>query len=211
MIATFADPDPDPDRDADRSARATREMRHRLKNQLAVVSAVAKLLARHTADARELARKLEGKLITLAHAQDIMSMGHNGPIDARDAIDRLLSAGDADERVDVHEIPAAPLPDESVQQIALILDELVANALNHGALRDLKGRATLSGRSQDGILTLRWQEHSGGPVDPVEPNGGGIQLIRRLGSAGCAAPVIGWSPTGIVVEFHVRTVRNGSA
>lgn len=193
------------EREIGSAATLTRELRHRLKNQLAVVGAVAKLLARHTSDARELARKLEGKLIALAHAQDLLTIRHDEPLGAHEAVSQIVKASGAGERVEVAEMPEAALPDESIQQIALLLNELQTNALKHGALKDESGRVRLSGSVEAGILTLRWREDCDVAVLPVEGGGGGFQLIRRLGSAGGKQPSITWHENGICVEVHVRT------
>lgn len=193
-------------RQAQVASEIAREMRHRLKNQLAVVGAVANLLARHTADARALAGKLEEKLAALARAQDLLSVRREKPAAAAQAIRQILSASPVGERVALSEIPDASLPDESVQQLALLLGELETNALKHGALRSEGGRAELSGRREGGVLTLCWREEGELPVEPVEKGSGGFQLIRRLGAAGAARPSIGWSAKGIEVEFHLRAL-----
>lgn len=183
----------------------SRELGHRLKNQLAVVGAVAKLLARHTGDAKELTRKLDDKLYALARAQDLLNFHRDEPIGAREAVEQVLDASGAVELIEIGELPDDPLPDESVQQLALILGELQTNALKHGALCDFGGQDRLSGETDGGVLTLRWREECGHPVTPVEDGGGGFQLIKRLGSAGGWHPVSGWHNNGIVVEFHART------
>lgn len=180
------------------------ELRHRLKNQLAVVGAVAKLLSRHTDDSRELVRKLEEKLVALAHAQDLLTILRDEPIGAREAVEQVMRASGAGEQVEIAEMPNVTLPDESVQQLALILGELQTNALKHGALADDGGRVRLMCRENARVLTLCWQEQCTHVVRPVEVGGGGFQLIRRLGSAGGHHPVIDWDQTGIRIEFHVR-------
>lgn len=195
------------ERKAGQADVVTRELRHRLKNQLAVVGAVAKLLARHTGDAKELARKLEEKLIALARAQDLLTIMRAEPIGAREAVEQVLRASGAGERVEIGPLPDTMLPDESVQQLALILNELQTNALKHGALADHGGRVRLSGRDRGGALSLRWEEHCERPVSPVEQGGGGFQLIQRLGSAAGHHPSIDWTAEGIQVDFHIRTSR----
>lgn len=192
------------ERESNYAATVARELRHRLKNQLAVVAAVSKLLARHTSDARELASKIEDKLIALSHAQDLLTVHHEEPIAADEAVREVIRLSGAGERIEVETMPAVRLPDESVQQLALILGELQTNALKHGALCSDRGRVLVSGCERDGALTLRWQEDCGRPVEPVETGHGGFQLIRRLGAAGRFKPEISWQADGIVVEFHVR-------
>lgn len=182
-----------------------RELRHRLKNQLAVVGAVAKLLARHTGDSRELSRKLEDKLIALSRAQDLLTILRDQPLGAREAVTQVLRASGAGERIEISECPETPVPDESVQQLALILGELQTNALKHGALRDEEGHVYLSAKVEGEVLTVCWQEMCSRPVTPVTDGAGGFQLIKRLGSARGRHPAVTWKNDGIVVEFHVRT------
>ena len=184
-----------------------REMRHRLKNQLAVVGAVAKLLARHTQTARDLAAKLEEKLLALALAQDLLTLHRDEPILAGPAIAEVLAASGAGDRVEVGVIPEARLPDESIQALALILGELQTNALKYGAFRQEGGRVEISGRTDSQTLTLRWQEFCPDPLDAGGEGNGGFQLIRRLGSAGANQAVIDRGERGIVTEFHIRTAR----
>lgn len=184
----------------------SRELRHRLKNQLAVVNAVAKLLARHSTSARELTLKLEEKLIAMGRAQDLLSIERDGPLTASQAVVEVVEASGAGDRISVRGIPAAILPEESVQQLALLLGELQTNALKHGALRNDRGDVYLSGRRDEEVMSLLWEEDCHQAVSPASAGNGGFQLIRRLGAAGGKQPSIVWQPTGIAVEFHVRVV-----
>ena len=119
----------------------------------------------------------------------------------------MIRTSGAGERVEVAGMPERDLPDESVQQLALLLNELQTNALKHGALRDEGGRVRLSASADDEILTMCWEEDCAAPVQPVDSGAGGFQLIQRLGSAGGKQPIISWNPTGIAVKFHVRIMR----
>jgi PAS domain S-box-containing protein len=193
------------EREAGFASDVAREMRHRLKNQLAVVGAVAKLLARHTETARDLALKLEEKLFSLARAQDLLTIHRDQPIAAREAIEQVIQASGAGERIEILSIPDVRLPDESIQALALILGELQTNALKYGALCVEGGGIKLSGRPNGECLTLRWQEECPVAVSASAESNGGFQLIRRLGSAGGQQPIIEWQDHGIIVEFHLRT------
>ncbi|MBL8658081.1 MAG: PAS domain-containing protein [Altererythrobacter sp.] len=187
------------------AAEVARELRHRLKNQLAVVNAVTKLLSRHSSDARELAQKLEEKLMALGRAQELLAVRREGPLTATQAVREVVAASGAGERIVVEEMPAVELPEESIQQLALLLSELQTNALKHGAFRSEAGRIVLTGSATDGILSLDWIEDCGQPVAPAADGNGGFQLIRRLGSVRGLQPAISWQPNGIAVQFHIRT------
>lgn len=193
------------EREAGFAGDIAREMRHRLKNQLAVVGAVAKLLARHTETARDLALKLEEKLFSLARAQDLLTVHRDQPISAREAVEQVVEASGAGDKIEVFAIPDVRLPDDSIQALALVLGELQTNALKYGALSCDGGRIQLSGRANGDHFSLRWQEECPDPVSASTDSNGGFQLIRRLGSADGQQPTIEWHSHGIIVEFHLRT------
>lgn len=192
------------EREAGLAGDVAREMRHRLKNQLAVVGAVAKLLARHSDSARELALKLEEKLFSLARAQDLLTIHRDRPVRADHALTQVLEASGAGDQIEVLSIPSVELSDESIQTMALILGELQTNALKHGALQNEDGRIQISGSRHGNALTLRWAEDCGCEVVPPAETGGGIQLINRLGGGGDVPPTINWSKRGVVIEFGLR-------
>ena len=182
-------------------------MQHRFKNQLAVIGAIARLLARHTETARELADKLEERLLALARAQDLLSEHHIQPVPAREAVARVLAASGVGERVELGDCPDIALGEAAIRNLALLLGELQTNALKHGALRQGGGTIALTGSLANDVVTLRWQERCADPVVPPERDNGGFQLIRRIGAAGAKKPMIAWDDRGIIVEFHLNPMK----
>jgi two-component sensor histidine kinase len=187
----------------DQDALMRRKFGHRVKNQLAVIGAVAKLLARYAPDSRALARSLEEKLIALADAEDLLAACCDQPIPASLAARTLLRADPVTPRIDIEAAPEALLPQHAIPQFALLLGELRANAFSHGALRNDHGRVRVSGIAEASVLSLVWEEDCGVAVSPAQ-GGGGLALIGRLGSAGGKRAVIDWRPQGIAVTFHLR-------
>lgn len=194
------------ERVAERSDSVAREMRHRLKNQLAVVSSVAKLLARHATDAPDLADRLQGKLQALARAQDLLTVHRDSPPNAARAIEQVLEASGAGDRIVVGRIPHAYLGDDAIQQLALILGELQTNSLKYGALLVDAGRIDLSATLEEKVLTIVWHEDSGRPVIAPNTEGSGLKLLARLGSVSRKQACVRWHGTGPSAEFHVRVL-----
>ena len=199
------------EREADFSDAVAREMRHRLKNQLAVIGSVAKLMARHSQTAAEMSEKLERKIIALARAQDLLTVHREQPITAAEAIEQVLGASGAGDAIEVLSIPHARLGDDAVQQLALILGELQTNSLKYGALRDETGKVILSGRLQGQSLCLHWHEDTGHAVDPPEKSGSGLQLLERLGSSADGRGATEWHSTGPSSTFYVRRLPDSGA
>ncbi len=199
------------EREAGFAEDVAREMRHRLKNQLAVVGSVAKLLARHSETASEMSEKFESKLMALARAQDLLTVHREEPIPAGEALSQVLGASGAGEAIEVLSIPKVRLGDDAVQQLALILGELQTNSLKYGALREGKGKITLSGEMQGRSLRLHWHEDTGLEFSPPENSGAGFKLLERLGSTGDGKGQIEWHRSGPSTTFYLRTLPESTA
>ena len=197
------------EREADHASDIAREMRHRLKNQLAVVASVTKLLARNSDSADELCGKVENKLFALAQAQDLLTVHREAPIGSREAVEEVLSASGAGERIEVTGIPDMPVGDDTMQQIALVLGELQTNSLKYGALSARGGKITLTGSVTRGMLTLVWHEDVARDfVDPEGKTGAGMRLIERLGSASGARGSVAWHSSGPLATLHFRVLED---
>lgn len=192
------------EREVARMDGVAREMRHRLKNQLAVIASVTKLVARHSQTPREVTERLDVKLQNLARAQDLLMVHRDRPITAAEAIRQVLDASGAGERIAVEDVPVCALGDNAVQQLALILGELQTNSLKYGALSHDRGAIALSATGEGGVLTLCWDEDTGAPVTPPTRKGLGATLIERMGATAGRRAAIAWHPRGPRVEFHVR-------
>ncbi len=195
------------ERNAEHSDDVAREMRHRLKNQLAVVGSVAKLLARGATDAKDLTIRLDEKLQALARAQDLLTIDRAEPILADEAVRQVLNASGAGDRIEVLNVPSVGLGDETIQLLALILGELQTNSLKYGSLARDAGHITLSGHRSGDTLNLHWHEDIGAPMTPPEHKGSGTILIERIGSAGGSRATIEWHATGPSVNFSMRCLR----
>lgn len=194
------------ERGAERSDSIAREMRHRLKNQLAVVSSVAKLLSRHSNDIPDLMDRFEGKLLALARAQDLLTAHRDRPISAAAAVAQVLEASGAGDNITVGHLPHARLGDDAIQQLALILGELQTNSLKYGALCHDSGSITLTGQLASGVLSLNWHEDCGQPVVPPGDDGSGFTLLVRLGSVPGQRAQVRWHSSGPSIDFHVRVL-----
>lgn len=192
------------ERMAEQADTVSREMRHRLKNLLAVIASLLRLSARNASDAADLAARFEQRLTALARAQDLLAIQREERLTAATAVDMVLRASGAGERVTVESIPQAVLGDEAVQQLALLLGELQTNALKYGALANPGGTITLSGEREDNRLKMEWREVCDAPITPPERQGGGLKLLERMGSVPGGKPQIDWRPYGAAVTFYLR-------
>ena len=191
------------ERTAAHSDDVASEMRHRLKNLLAVVGSINRLLVGTATDAQNHADRMQERLHALAKAQDIASQKASEAISLDQAIPMMLGQSGGGERIFLGQIPALPLVDQEIQTLALLLGELQTNSLKYGALRDADGSVSLTFVRKDRLVSMHWQEECAHRVEPSDREGAGFRLIKRLGSGGGCPAQVNWLPYGLAVDVHV--------
>lgn len=158
-----------------------RELAHRSKNQMAVISAMAKQTARGATDVPTYVQGLERRIMGLARSTDLLLAHGRAGVSLRQLIDLQISPftpAEAD-RVIV-EGPDLRINPQGAQILGMALHELAVNATQHGAFADEKGRLTLAW-SQDGEqLGMRWREILSRPLRASERAGFGTTVLRAM-------------------------------
>jgi two-component sensor histidine kinase len=178
------------------------ETRHRMKNLLAIVRAIA---AQTTAEGRsgEESKAFLGRFEAVIRAEDLALAGSTqGDLSA--LVEQALGPA-GPERFRVDPGPPVRLKRSQVVPISLILHELVTNALKYGALSKAGGVAHLtwavaseSGRS---VLDLTWHEEKGPPVVPPTHSGFGSRLIQFSAEHGLGGTAeLNYAPKGLRVH-----------
>jgi PAS domain S-box-containing protein len=180
------------------------ELNHRVKNTLAVVQSIAAQTARSTADPKKFIARFNGRLQSLAAAHNILSDVSWSGAPIVELIKSQVSVMGADaDRIRLHGEPV-DLPAQTAQQLALILHELAANALQHGALSVTNGSIDIGWVEEDGgqpRVRLTWREIGGPEVSPPVGRGFGLTLIERSRSLPNLMTSIAFEPQGVVVEI----------
>lgn len=156
-----------------------RENGHRIKN----VFTVALTLIRQTngETVAEYRDSLMGRLEALEQAHSTIFEVDRGAVHVRDLLHRLLSAYADDRRFELQcDAFDLPLSATEVSNLALIINELGANAAKYGALSGSRGRVTVSCNQTETGLCLKWQETGGPPVTPPSRTGFGTKLIQAV-------------------------------
>lgn len=164
------------------------EMQHRIKNVFTLAGSLVSLSASQVETKEELVKDVRSRLRALASAHELTVPVLNGAYISlrrsafRETIDALfqpyLGEGDS-ERVTVQgpELTFAP---KAVTPVALLVNELVTNAVKYGALRDPDGRITITTARDDLNVRITWHEqhdHMGSPPTGEE-KGFGSTLSR---------------------------------
>lgn len=169
-----------------------KEVHHRVKNNLQVVSTILKLHAEQMVDpaAKAAFRDSQDRVraIALLHER-LHQSARPGDVDigdyARSLVPDLLRAyGRNDIRVEV-EAGGIALPVDTAVPFGLILNELVTNALKHAFAGDAQAAAridiVLEVADQDYLLTVTDNGQGFAPViDVASPNRLGMYIVRTL-------------------------------
>jgi len=156
------------------------ETRHRMKNLLGVVRALATQTEVDGRSAKEYRDAFLGRFEAVPRAEDL-SLASDAETDLGALIDQALApVGPERSRID----PGPPVVLKSVQvlPISMILHELVTNAFKYGALSTSRGTVHLTWRlateAGGSALRLEWHEEGGPPVAPPSRSGFGSRLIE---------------------------------
>ena len=191
------------------------EMSHRVKNLLAIATALTNLTSRSTTTAKEMAEELTARLGALGRAHDMVRPlpGHQGRAALLgDLISVLLAPYDADGafsgRIRVA-VPRMGVGEKAATTLALVIHELATNSLKYGALSIEPGTLDISGSSDEDFVYLAWTERGGPAVMPPTGNEGyGSKLLVRSVAGQLGGSIAtDWSNEGIVVTIKMDAAK----
>lgn len=160
----------------------SREVVHRAKNMLTIVSAVQRQTARSAVTVEEFHAKFGDRISALSKSTDLLVGGQWDDADLRELVMGHLrpftAENDARIRLSGPEVRLLP---QAVQTLGIALHELATNAMKYGALAHDAGEVQLNwtlGQGAEGrVLDLSWQErHLAHPPDEEAPGFGSTVL-----------------------------------
>ncbi|HZO72527.1 MAG TPA: GAF domain-containing protein [Ktedonobacteraceae bacterium] len=174
-----------------------RELHHRVKNNLATVAGILSLQRRRTRslEVRNTLSESVNRVQGLAATHDLLA--HEDVSEARvDDIARKivgvananLSPPDKHITFQVEPCPVV-IPSRSVTILALVINEMISNAIKHGLDRQSRGTVIIRGCEEDGIVIVQVIDTGKGPLFelPQEESGDsgtfeglGLSLIKHL-------------------------------
>ncbi|MBC9176242.1 sensor histidine kinase [Pseudoroseomonas ludipueritiae] len=197
------------------------ELRHRLKNTLAMAQAVMNQTLRQSSSLPEAREALEARMIALGRAQGGLLDIHNQGAEIHEVVRGALLPHDGRASAFRVEGPSLRLSSRCALALTLALHELATNAAKYGALSVEGGRVMLCWRilppfdGAEASFQLRWEESGGPAVQPPSRNGFGSFMIRRTlpgyfeGSASLEFPPHGllYQLEGPVAALHEEQGR----
>ena len=187
------------------------ELNHRVKNILALIRSVVRQSRPGARNIEDFANDLERRVhaMALAHDQLTSTGWRNAPFRALlDAEAKIWSYSPA--RLNF-EGPPVTLDSRAFQAMALVIHEMMTNAVKHGCLSRPLGALFVSwSRGPEGDLFIHWQERGGPPVAPPERRGFGSVVIEQTipFELGGHAEV-NYGQDGVVARFEVPALHVG--
>jgi two-component system, sensor histidine kinase PdtaS len=172
-----------------------RELHHRVKNNLATVASILSLQRRRTRspEIRSILAESVNRVQGLASTHDLLA--HEDVSEARlyDIARKIAVVADAhlrppEKRIsfDVQPSPIV-IPSRAVTVLALVMNEMISNAIKHGLAGVSRGTITIRGREEDGMVVVQVIDSGKGSDIPIEETVGdsgreglGVSLINHL-------------------------------
>ena len=151
------------------------EIKHRVKNTLGTVQAIASQTFR--AAPREERDAFGARLRAMSEAHDLLTNQDWGRVAVTDVVARAVAPFNPARftmRGDDAELPAA-----KALLLAMAVHELATNAVKYGALSNGEGRIAIDWHGEKKKLVFHWRESGGPPVSAPTHKGFGSNLIQR--------------------------------
>jgi PAS domain S-box-containing protein len=154
------------------------EMKHRVKNSLSTVQAIATQSLRSASESERAA--FVARLHALANAHDVLTQEnwHRAPL--REIVNQALRPFEAS-RFAISG-PYVRIDANKALQLTMALHELATNAVKYGALANATGKVSIDWTVLDepagSRVRICWEERGGPPVQQTERKGFGSKLIE---------------------------------
>lgn len=186
------------------------ELRHRIKNLLAVAQSLACQTTTKNRTVDEYRDAFLGRFTALVEAQDL-AFSEQDETGLGKLIERILAPYTADPAAVVIEAGAPiDLGPRIMMSISLVLHELATNAAKYGALSVSGGQVRVSWQVEDAGTQVRisWVESGGPPVSSPDSKSFGSHLIEHTTTFSLSGKVEqDYAPDGLRTEIVISLGR----
>jgi PAS domain S-box-containing protein len=181
------------------------ELNHRVKNTLATVQSLAHQTAAGGRTAEQIAQLLEGRLMALSAAHNVMNRENWEAADLsaiiREALRPFKDPGGFQIAMSGPSVRIGP---QAALAVALAAHELATNAVKYGALSTAEGAVVVKWRRRgSSSVAFEWREHGGPPVGQPTHRGFGTRLLAGLTPDLGAAAQLEFRPDGLVCRLAI--------
>ena len=181
------------------------EVKHRAKNTIATIQAMAQQTFRSASKDEQAA--FAARVKAMSEALDLLTNRDWDRASIEDIVKRAIAPfEEAHRRRFAIEGPPAALSADTALALALAMHELATNAIKYGALSSEDGGIAVQwtlGEGADAKLRLAWRESGGPPVAQPTKVGFGTLLIERTLGGGGKSARMEFAPDGLVCTLEI--------
>lgn len=164
-----------------------REIHHRVKNNLQTVSSLLRMQARRSTnpEVKQALGEAERRVATISQVHQELSQNIDETVDFDTMMERLIrmaaTAATPDQRVETGVSGTFGRVDaDAASALAVVLAELVTNAVEHGFAGRASGRVEVISHRSNGSATIRVLDDGVGIPPDAAMSGLGTQIVRTL-------------------------------
>lgn len=204
--------------EADMRTRLMLEMHHRIKNNLQTVADLLSLeLARpdrpQARAAQESLRDSVARIKSIAAAHELLSTDQIGLTDITELARRVSESARVSNvrpsqtiTIDVSGPPIL-LPSKSATAFALVINELVSNAFEHGLAERAQGHINIALEREEGQVKVELQDDGAGLAEGFDLRhqaGLGLNIVRTLVEKDLRGAITMTNNAGTQIEFSLK-------
>ena len=181
------------------------EMRHRLRNNYAVVGSLLNAYSSGKPEQQVFANEMIERLTSLGVAQTLRAESGNTCL-LNELVPAILSPyATPDCPFILGAMPEVSLSEAQVDALALVLGEMAVNSIKHGAL-SARGTVSVVGTVVRGLITLSWSEASDRKVENRLREGGqGLRLMSRVLASRSGSIDLEWAERGLDATIRMAS------
>ncbi|MCH2164697.1 MAG: hypothetical protein MK098_08595 [Marinovum sp.] len=178
------------------------ELNHRVRNILSIVRSLINQTSGNSDDLSSYTETLSGRIASISKTHDLIVGDFRGSASMLRIIGNEAKALGMDAERVVVAGDDATLPSDQAVAFALVIHELMTNAVKYGSLSDAEGWLRVDLTNSDTGLSLTWHE-LGGPEPNSDPKGGfGTKLISSIVPVQLNGHLaIDYAPTGLHISL----------
>jgi len=158
-----------------------REVAHRSKNQLTVVSSIAKQTARNSANFDDFQDSFQKRVQGLARSTDLLIEGGVAGVEMLALLRAQIEPFRPDDNGRLKmDGPLVRLSNQAAQTMGLAFHEMATNAAKYGAFAGRKGTLQVTWKLTPDNIELVWRERVDALIDSGHERGFGTEVIERM-------------------------------
>lgn len=183
------------------------ELNHRVKNTMAVVQSIVNHTAKQVTEVEQFKEIVAQRLGALTKSHMLLTTTDWKSVSLRQIVEAQVSllSPDAEEVVAIDGYNVKIVSSATVS-LGMIFHELATNAVKHGALQSgCVGTVNVSWTVMQDMLSIRWVESGGPPVEAPSRRGFGSSLLQRLVRSLGGDMTMDFAPTGLTAQIQFKT------